>query len=305
MSRASISLSKRRLGFTLVELLVVIGIIAILVALLLPALQGARKQANAVKCAAALKELGTCYMLYAVDNNGYWPVCKHSVGAVPATDPAIMVGNMTAPGDAYWWDFLTKYIAKSKKLGTISTTNQEAADAQKSIMWGCPSWEGNWSGALGDLNRLQPGYGMSFEPKMTPSYPGHMGLTSSVRERCRNGAATTGKYWRQTAWTSPSTRMLLADSRLYIVEQLRLDFNAAFPGQEARMGVVYSSPALFGQSYYDWHRHGTKPPILAGTTRFEDKGGKVQFNILYCDGHVSAALSKEDGYRAIRQRFPG
>jgi len=293
-----------RSGFTLVELLVVIGIIAILVAILLPALQAARKQANTVKCAAALKELGTCYMLYAVDNQGYWPVCKHS-GVAATTDPPIMVGSMTAPGDAFWWDFLTKYAAKDKILGTASTTNQQAADAQKSIIWGCPSWEGNWSGALGDLNRQQPGYGMSFEPRMTPSYPGHMGLTSSIRDRCRTGAATTGKYWKQTAWTSPATRMLLADSRLYIVEQLRLDTGAAFPGQEAKQGVVYSSPALFGQSYYDWHRHGKKPPMEPGTTRFANTGGKVQFNILYCDGHVAPALSKEDGYRAIRQRFPG
>jgi prepilin-type N-terminal cleavage/methylation domain-containing protein/prepilin-type processing-associated H-X9-DG protein len=304
MSVRDVRAARRRFGFTLVELLVVIGIIAILVAILLPALTAARKQANAVKCAAALKELGTGFMLYAVDNKGYWPVCKHSAGG--ATDPAIMVGSMTAPGDAYWWDFITKYVARDKKLGTASTTNQEGADAQKSVVWGCPSWGGNITGTLGDLHRQQPGYGMSFEPRITASWPGHMGLTIPSKDfRVRNGNATTGKYWKQTAWTSPSTRMLLADSKLYIVEQLRLDHNAEFPGQEARMGVVYSSPALFGQAYYDWHRHGTNPPVQPGTTRFSPKGGKVSFNILYCDGHVSAALSKEEGYRAVRQRFPG
>ena len=304
MSDASPAVRKHRLGFTLVELLVVIGIIAILVALLLPALQGARRQAQAVKCAAALKEMGIGYMLYASENQGYWPVCKHS-GVAATADPPIMVGSMTAPGDAFWWDFITKYIARDKKLGTASTTHQEAAEARNSVVWGCPSWEGNWSGALGDLNRQQPGYGMSFEPRMTPSYPGHMGLTSTARDRVRNGTATQGKYWKQTAWTSPATRMLLADSKLYIVEQLRLDTGAAFPGQEVKMGAPYSSPALFGQSYYDWHRHGAKPPVLAGTTRFEGKGGKVAFNILYCDGHVATAITKEEGYRAIRQRFPG
>src|SRR5687768_2781761 len=123
MFDASLAVRKHRLGFTLVELLVVIGIIAILIAILLPALQAARKQANAVKCAAALKELGTGYMLYAVDNQGYWPVPKHGPGA--AGDPAIMVGSMTAPGDAYWWDFITKYIARDKKLGTASTRSEE------------------------------------------------------------------------------------------------------------------------------------------------------------------------------------
>src|SRR5688500_12297624 len=154
MSDASLAVRKHRLGFTLVELLVVIGIIAILVALLLPALQGARRQAQAVKCAAALQEMGIGFMLYASDNKGTWPVCKRSAGTTgpPGGDPAIMIGSMTAPGDAFWWDFITKCVARDKKLGTASTTHQDAADARNSVVWGCPSWEGNWSGALGDLN---------------------------------------------------------------------------------------------------------------------------------------------------------
>ena len=138
-----------------------------------------------------------------------------------------------------------------------------------------------------------------------------MGLTSTpalggaAKNRIRNGNVTSGRYFKQNEYKSSATRMLLADSKLYIVEQLRLDTGAEFPGQEVKMGAPYSSPALFGQSYYDWHRHGAKPPVLAGTTRFEGKGGKVAFNILYCDGHVATAISKEEGYRAIRQRFPG
>ena len=68
-----------RRAFTLVELLVVVGIIAILIAILLPALTAAREKALRIKCAASIRTIGQAVMLYTTQNKGKLPM--HHGGA--------------------------------------------------------------------------------------------------------------------------------------------------------------------------------------------------------------------------------
>src|SRR6187431_616888 len=65
--------SRRQTAFTLVELLVVIGIIGLLVSILLPALNRARESANRVKCMSNMKQLMTAALLFANEHKGSLP----------------------------------------------------------------------------------------------------------------------------------------------------------------------------------------------------------------------------------------
>ncbi len=64
-------MGRRRGAFSLVELMVVIGIIAILIAMLLPALANAHRQAKMVACQSNMRQIGQAMLIYARENNGH------------------------------------------------------------------------------------------------------------------------------------------------------------------------------------------------------------------------------------------
>ena len=107
-----------RRAFTLVELLVVIGIIALLISILLPSLSKARKQAVKVQCAAQLRQWGMALANYANDNRGSFPYNG------PAIAPWCPVGGK----DLSWTSsivqqFTQDYLMKNNSLNDVARNN--------------------------------------------------------------------------------------------------------------------------------------------------------------------------------------
>lgn len=288
-------MQRSRRGFTLVELLVVIGVIAVLIAMLLPALTSARRQANVVKCLSNLRQIGLAFQVYEREYKGYWPVVIHHEG-----NASYLFKPGT--GDRWWMDFIAPYIVGKKAISTTEDLNQIRDSYDR---FACPDYDrasqpNNHKDPFYEPNPLGPtaliGYAMHYHPTFYDDEIGGMAwdqVLSRIPAITRTGIP--GMYVKASVWTRKgSDRGLIADAQGAIIFTLRNY------GKSTTLFQPYINPPafVFGTDFtVDGMRH-TKPQAVTFNFTLARRAcaqlaKRKTTNLLYCDGHAATVSVPE------------
>jgi prepilin-type processing-associated H-X9-DG protein len=297
-------------------LLVVIGIIGVLVALLLPALASARRQANTAKCLSNLRSIGQAFYAYGIDNRGVWPVVQDYTTIALPTKYAGQVR------DGRWNFMILPYLVGPGDAANFSISQGPGGSASNLTVNAGPGLSMYHDSALFcpesaeykmevpfQIYAVQCGYGMSKLANCSPTYP-PAGTTDSdllnapfssprgsAVARVRPSDTGNGTWFKQTVWAKDGAeRILLADSRSF-----ELDVQ---PWPAA--GIKDESTGFQGDQTNNHtaahrFRHGKVTSVYQDGAVFRQRG-KVAFNALYCDGHAETLTTIEALWLGVRRR---
>jgi len=133
--------------FTLIELLVVIAIIAILAAMLLPALGSARNRARAITCTSNLKQIATAFAQYQGDGNGYYPIASRQY----YTNSTSSNANLR---DVWAWTFKNNGYVSNSKIFYCDTLFMNAYTSNPNFAY----WKPGVESAYGTISYAYSGY---------------------------------------------------------------------------------------------------------------------------------------------------
>jgi prepilin-type N-terminal cleavage/methylation domain-containing protein len=149
-------------GFTLVELLVVIGIIAVLIGILLPALNKARNAAKTTVCLSNLRQIGLAMHMYVnADKEGLLPYCTWPSWGKPTSPFPAGTPNI------HWFEAITQYMGKKMEWDS----NGDPITPYAQVLHGCPAWELDTVTTNQKYNYLT-GYGMNMMLFLGSGKPG-------------------------------------------------------------------------------------------------------------------------------------
>jgi prepilin-type N-terminal cleavage/methylation domain-containing protein/prepilin-type processing-associated H-X9-DG protein len=278
-------LSRRRpKGFTLVELLVVIGIIAILVGILLPSLNAARRQSRSVKCLSSLRSLGQALLVYSQNNQGMYPFARH--------DQYSYNGIQTR-----WADRLVPYVTSSTRDASLQTAADYDMLRDNSVIFGCPEWAEKDKNQNGQ-SYARTGYGMQLYPWAGTRPTSDFSTWNINTYIPSSGAGINGKTARSEVWgKSGADRLVLADGSQDYINVPKATRPDETPGGTFDPAVQNWWPFSTASSavtdiWVDGARHG-KP----GVTKDQTYRGKYM-NALFADGHADS-ISVRQAWQAI------